>query len=287
MGCYISFLLRPCLHNLSPAWKEHLPELPKDVMRLDSKLLLTRPDLEMKAKQLVAESFAGTTTTAPEGSMSWAIDSTASVDNDPANPLKEPPTEQRLACFKWVVNFLFAVQLRYGACFLLMEASEVVAVALLVPPNKKDLHDPNLCILTSAVCRAGNPPAPWNSGEGEAKLNALAAAMAKVHHEVMHKQMHWYLQIVATSVNHQHKGYGSKLLEFLVSLSDRYNVPMFLETIGDRNIRFYSKFGFEVCEKSREMFVIVDEKKFPGQKLEGYVAMVRQPKDGAIVVVSS
>tara|TARA_A100001015_G_scaffold320018_2_gene444903 strand:+ start:24 stop:887 length:864 start_codon:yes stop_codon:yes gene_type:complete len=285
MGCYISFLFRPCLQNLSPAWKEHLPELPKDIVRLDLKLLLSQPDLLVKVKQMVSESFAGTTTTAPEGTISWTIDSTASIDNDPSNPLKEEPTKERLACFNWIVEFLFAVELRYGACFLLMEGDDVVSVALLIPPNTKNLHDPNMCILTSAACQAGSPPSPWSSGKNKAKFDALGAIMSKVHNEIMHKQMHWYLQIMATSIKHQGKGYGSKLLNFVVSLSDIYSVPMYLETIGAKCIHFYEKFGFEINEKSKEVFVVVDEKKFPYERLEGGVAMVRQPMDGATDVV--
>ena len=285
MGCFLSSLCKPCLHNLSHAWKQQLPELPDGIVRLDTRL---PADLLVKAKQVLIESFAGTTTNAPEGTMSWTIDSEASIDNDPSKPLKQPPTEERLACFKWVVEFLFAVELRYGACFLLVEGEEVVSVALLIPPNTKDLHEPNACIMTSAGCEVGEPPAPWNKGASKAKFDALAAAMSKVHHEVMHKQKHWYLHMFGTSPHFQGKGYGSKLMKFLVSLSDIYLVPMYLETTGDGCISFYNKHGFEVSKKSKELFILEDKKRFPGEKLQG-VAMVRQPidKDGSNVVAVS
>ena len=40
-----------------------------------------------------------------------------------------------------------------------------------------------------------------------------------------------------------------------------------------------------INEKSKEVFVVVDEEKFPNERLEGGVAMVRQPMDGATDVV--
>ena len=76
-------------------------------------------------------------------------------------------------------------------------------------------------------------------------------------------------------------------MKFLVSLSDIYLAPIYLET-GDGCISFYNKHGFEVSEKSKELFILEDKKRFPGEKLQG-VAMVRQPidKDGSNVVAVS
>ena len=263
---------------------DRLPrQLPDNIVRLDTRLLLTQPDLLTQVKQIVVESFAGTSVAAPEGLMSWTIDPAASIDNDPAKPLKESPTKERLACFKWIVDFLFALELRYGACFLLMEKDAIVSVALLIPPNTNELHEPNACILTSAICQVGSPPALWSSGVSKARLDAVSAAISKLHHEVMNKQMHWYLHMMATSSKHQGKGYGTRLMDFVASLSDLYHVPMYLETVGKRCINFYGKFGFVVHEKSDEIFVVEDIKRFPGDKLKG-VAMVKQPKNNTNMV---
>jgi len=84
MGCCVSTL--PAVDpDLIPA------SLPQGVTRLTPQ---SDPALIEEAVDMLTKSFAGSTTSAPEGNLSWVFDPEASVDNDPCKPLKADPTTQ-------------------------------------------------------------------------------------------------------------------------------------------------------------------------------------------------
>ncbi|MFX0006021.1 MAG: GNAT family N-acetyltransferase [Promethearchaeota archaeon] len=60
---------------------------------------------------------------------------------------------------------------------------------------------------------------------------------------------HWYLTMVGVDSNHQGNGYGSKLIEIRLNKFDNNNLPCYLHTENEKNIKFYEQFGFELIGK--------------------------------------
>ncbi|CAD2218696.1 glucosamine-phosphate N-acetyltransferase [Angomonas deanei] len=57
-----------------------------------------------------------------------------------------------------------------------------------------------------------------------------------------------HIEDVVTSPSHQGKGVGRALIEHLVTLSSEKNCYKIILDCDDKNIGFYKKFGFNVCE---------------------------------------
>ncbi|KAJ7230662.1 hypothetical protein GGX14DRAFT_411724 [Mycena pura] len=56
----------------------------------------------------------------------------------------------------------------------------------------------------------------------------------------------WHLQFLATSPDHQHKGFASALIQAVEPKAHAAGVLMCLETTNDQNVAFYKKRGFAV-----------------------------------------
>ena len=59
---------------------------------------------------------------------------------------------------------------------------------------------------------------------------------------------HWYLYNLAVDPKHQGKGWTSVLLNPMLARADKDRLPCYLET-GERNVKLYEHFGFEVIEQ--------------------------------------
>jgi len=57
---------------------------------------------------------------------------------------------------------------------------------------------------------------------------------------------HWYLATLGTDPVHQGHGVGSTLLADMLERVDTEGYPAYLECSKERNVAFYSRFGFEV-----------------------------------------
>lgn len=60
---------------------------------------------------------------------------------------------------------------------------------------------------------------------------------------------HWYLGILGVEPTQRKKGYGSALIEQILSICDRHNQLAYLEASSLANVPFYEKHGFEVIGK--------------------------------------
>jgi ribosomal protein S18 acetylase RimI-like enzyme len=62
---------------------------------------------------------------------------------------------------------------------------------------------------------------------------------------------HWYLATLGTAPERQHQGIGSALLRSMLTHADEEGQPAYLESSKERNVGFYSRFGFDVIEELR------------------------------------
>ena len=68
-------------------------------------------------------------------------------------------------------------------------------------------------------------------------------------------EQHWHLGPIGVLPSHQGSGVGSMLMERFCREVDACSAKAYLETEGDKNVRFYEKFGFIVVRES-EIFMV-------------------------------
>ncbi len=57
---------------------------------------------------------------------------------------------------------------------------------------------------------------------------------------------HWFLPFIGVDPMHQHKGYGSMLLQHALAQCDQDHLPAYLESSNVANITLYRRHGFDV-----------------------------------------
>jgi ribosomal protein S18 acetylase RimI-like enzyme len=60
---------------------------------------------------------------------------------------------------------------------------------------------------------------------------------------------HWYLSMIGVDPDHQANGFGSKLLAMKLAQIDENNLPCYLHTENEKNIKYYTQFKFELVGK--------------------------------------
>ena len=64
------------------------------------------------------------------------------------------------------------------------------------------------------------------------------------------KQPHWYLFYIGVASEYQGQHYSSRLLNSTLETIDTTNKPCYLETHTEKNVEIFTKFGFNVVDKS-------------------------------------
>ncbi|MFX1363960.1 MAG: GNAT family N-acetyltransferase [Promethearchaeota archaeon] len=62
---------------------------------------------------------------------------------------------------------------------------------------------------------------------------------------------HWYLAFIGVNPIHQGMGYGSELIKIKLAYIDEQNLPCYLHTENEKNVKFYEHFGFELFGKNK------------------------------------
>jgi len=223
---------------------------------------------------MMSRSFAGTTTTSPEGFLNWVQDPNASGD-DPSMPLLEDPSEERLEFCRWGIQFPLKMCLPQRSCFALIKEGKVVAAALCLPPSTKSLHTVNP-LYAMYLFISNGLPAVMKDKNVRNRMEALANAL-KESHKKWAPFPHWYVSCFASDAMEQGKGYGREMMEFVTNLADKSGHAIYLETYGPRNERFYSRNGYEVKQR-----MVIKTENESLEKHGGGIAMVRPAKVGAL-----
>jgi GNAT superfamily N-acetyltransferase len=102
-------------------------------------------------------------------------------------------------------------------------------------------------------------PGRWHVSLGETgelarmmlnpRLPMLFRGLQRLEHAHPHEPHSFYLSVLGTDPPRQGNGLGSALLEPVLEMCDREGVPAYLESSKERNIDFYSRFGFRVSEE--------------------------------------
>mmetsp|Transcript_1280 Transcript_1280/g.1870 ORF Transcript_1280/g.1870 Transcript_1280/m.1870 type:complete len:267 (+) Transcript_1280:356-1156(+) len=236
---------------------------------------LTSSDKEA-ALNVFIRSFGGVGAP-PEGALDWATG-----DLKKGLPLYEALSSKgpadRDACFQFLGNWMFSECLNYGFCLGIVDPNNkdaLLGIALGRSPRSNNL---NLYHFLMTMLRTRTLP-PWTNQSGAAwervgiKLDALKKAMNKAADEHQY-YTGYYLHVLAVDPSCQGQGVGKALLQTISKNADRFQVPLFLETHGERNIAIYSRFGYKV-----ESPLTVDLSKYKDieQSDRKFVLMKRHP----------
>lgn len=133
--------------------------------------------------------------------------------------------------------------LRYGAAYTTVT---VAGAACWLPPGQSS---PTLL----RMLRAGMWRTPLRLGwKSYQRLNAFEVQAERLHQRHATKP-HWYLWALGVDPAHQGKGFGGSLLQPVLGRADAEKTHCYLETQNPKNLPFYEKHGFNVCEQ-REVF---------------------------------
>jgi GNAT superfamily N-acetyltransferase len=84
-----------------------------------------------------------------------------------------------------------------------------------------------------------------------ARLPRALRGLSLVEAEHPREPEHWYLAVLGTDPSRQGEGIGSALLQPVLDSCDADGVPAYLESSKERNVDFYSRFGFRVTTELR------------------------------------
>jgi GNAT superfamily N-acetyltransferase len=83
------------------------------------------------------------------------------------------------------------------------------------------------------------------------RLPMLLRGLRRLEGAHPHVPPHFYLAVIGTDPSRQGEGIGTALLQPVLELCDRDGVPAYLESSKERNVDFYSRFGFRVMTEVR------------------------------------
>lgn len=83
------------------------------------------------------------------------------------------------------------------------------------------------------------------------RLPVLFRGLQRLERAHPHAPPHFYLAVIGTDPSRQGEGLGTALLQPVLEICDRDGVPAYLESSKERNVDFYSRFGFRVKQEVR------------------------------------
>lgn len=98
--------------------------------------------------------------------------------------------------------------------------------------------------------RCGSFFACFGAGFNNLKdMGEIFSPLEKARKELMEGLEYIYVMILGIAPAYQKQGYGSALLSSVLSLSDKKQLPIYLETATENNVAWYGQFGFQVLEE--------------------------------------
>ena len=98
------------------------------------------------------------------------------------------------------------------------------------------------------------------------RMLALAGYLSRVHAQAVQGR-HWQLAVLAVRPARQRQGIDGRLMQPVLARADAEQLPCYLDTQTESNVRLYEKHGF----------VVASEGEVPGHPMRIW-AMVRQPR---------
>jgi GNAT superfamily N-acetyltransferase len=163
--------------------------------------------------------------------------------DDPALLAYEPEPERRNQVGRVIFGDSLRFHVRFGTVWSAMLDDELIGVAICVPPDlgKRSLDYRIRNRLRGIITRrrlAGIAP------EASRKLFEGYAKAEKIHPP----EPHWYPMFFAIAARFQNRGYGTQLLQPVLSAADNAGLLTFSESPIPRNHSFFRRLGFTIGE---------------------------------------
>lgn len=127
--------------------------------------------------------------------------------------------------------------LKFGRAYAAIRSGRLVGVAVWMPPGAFPLSlRRQLRVMPDMVRILGAAP------RSVLRLARFMSSVVGLHPA----QPYWYLEVVGVDPDAQGMGIGTRLLAPGLALADQAGQPCYLETMTERNVRWYRKLGFEV-----------------------------------------
>jgi ribosomal protein S18 acetylase RimI-like enzyme len=153
--------------------------------------------------------------------------------------MADAPLKLRQTAFAGPLRYYW----KYGAAYAVSDRLE--GIITLIPGELSDM----------TLWRLLRSGAMW-SGMGLADAVRLGRKMGPVFSPVqvdrkqnMQGGPYLYLPMLGVAAEHQGQGVGGRLLRTLIAHCEQARLPLYLETETERNVRWYTSFGFEVIKQ--------------------------------------
>ena len=176
------------------------------------------------------------------GTRSGAADVLArAFHDDPMFVFIEPDKERRRRVLPWFFSAAARLGRRYGRCDPVPGAA-----AIWLAPGRTALGP-------AAFVRSGLVLAPLRFGPAAfRRFVRLTSAFEKAGAAVHGDAPFWHLFILGVDPPVQGTGLGGRLIAPVLAEADAAGHPCYLETLAERNLAFYRRYGFEVAAHHRE-----------------------------------
>jgi ribosomal protein S18 acetylase RimI-like enzyme len=160
------------------------------------------------------------------------------LKDDPVSVYAVPDKDKRYAEIKHIFQITSCLGVKYGETHATSPNFEGIAVWIPYVNKQYKLIMDIGCIVKAKIYKLGF--------KASKRFKPIEEHNANVHREFAPGD-HWYLQNLGVEPEHQGKGYGSLLMEYMLEKIDTKNpLPIFLETSTEINVKFYERFGFQV-----------------------------------------
>uniref|UniRef100_A0A0G4HTX4 N-acetyltransferase domain-containing protein n=1 Tax=Chromera velia CCMP2878 TaxID=1169474 RepID=A0A0G4HTX4_9ALVE len=200
---------------------------------------MNHPDIE-RIVDVIAQAFCGTEKTAPDPTMDWVY--TGSTENAGV-PLKSPPSQKRIAWFRWLARASLDWGVRRDGVYALRDnAGDIVAVAVTAPPNSPPAH--SMWEEIRLIFNVGLPPESDVTSGATGRMMTLEGKLESAKKELTAGgNSYLHVGMLGCDPQKQGQGLGSALLKLLCELADADRVDTYLDTVGKRNKEFYDRKG--------------------------------------------
>jgi GNAT superfamily N-acetyltransferase len=163
----------------------------------------------------------------------------AAFQHDPMWRYVLPDNGQRTRILSTVLPLDYAQ--RYGEVWVTWPF--IGGVAAWLPPGSTDLTYWRFLRAGAARCALHLGPAAFG------RLLRLEDGLENQHgRDIAHP--HWYLLLLAVDPSSQGCGVGSRLMGPVLGKAEALAMPVYLQTLHERNVTFYERHGFRVVSKT-------------------------------------
>eukprot|EP00438_Fugacium_kawagutii_P028040 Skav208420 [mRNA] locus=scaffold2953:243689:246713:+ [translate_table: standard] len=193
----------------------------------------------------MSRSFGGTATTAPEGTTNWIL------GKELYEQWEDP---RRRAMLDWMMKVEWSSCMARGGFVLGMRKTDgtLGAVVVVLPYENGHLSDfSNHMEVMGALWPIGFPPSK-QMGELYKGQKARAIASMEIIEKVKKRHCkgpHAHVRNMSVDPDAQGLGFCGKLMRAVNAWADNLQLPLWLETSGERNVAIYQRFGYKTMEQ--------------------------------------